>query len=200
MDRRQLTDEARNEVTDGQRSDLQRRLLQRILGGEASLSGGKVAAIPPRGACNSAPLSPEQRQLWLHAQLANKPIYNEAVTIHRVGAFDLHVMERSFNEIVRRHEIWRTSFEVVDGEVRQRVHSELDVRLQFNDLTSLSREEQETEAQRLAAGDATREFDLSSAPLFRIRAVTFGNCEHRLYLALHHIIFENLLTINIRLS
>ena len=192
MDRRQLTDEARNEVADGQRSDLQRRLLQRILSGEASLSGGKVAAIPPRGACNSAPLSPEQRQLWLHAQLANKPIYNEAVTIHRVGAFDLHVMERSFNEIVRRHEIWRTSFEVVDGEVRQRVHSELDVRLQFNDLTSLSREEQETEAQRLAAGDATREFDLSSAPLFRIRAVKFGNCEHRLYLALHHIIFDGI--------
>ena len=192
MDGGQPTDKSRDEAVGGQRSDLQRQLLQRILSGDVSLSGGKVAAISSRGPCNSAPLSPEQRQLWLHAQLASKPIYNESVTIHRMGAFDLQTMERTFNEIVRRHEIWRTSFDVVNGEARQIVHSELDVRLQYDDLTSLSPEEQEAEAQRLAIDDARREFDLSSAPLFRVRVTKFGDREHRLYLALHHIIFDGI--------
>ncbi len=38
-------------------------------------------------------------------------IYNEPITIHRHGELDRSALARSFFEIVRRHEAWRTTFE-----------------------------------------------------------------------------------------
>src|ERR1700761_8283967 len=55
--------------------------------------------------------SEEQLQLWLHSELADLPLYNEPITIHYAGSLDVGAFEKAFNEILRRHEAWRTSFE-----------------------------------------------------------------------------------------
>ena len=106
------------------------------------------------------------------------------------GTFSLTVLERTFNEILRRHEIWRTSFEIVEDEIVQRVHPELRIRLAFDDLTSLPSSERDGEALRMASEDARQQIDLRDAPLFRARVVKLAEDEHRLYIALHHIIFD----------
>ncbi len=137
------------------------------------------------------PLSYEQEQVWLHAQLAtNLPLYNEPGTIRFLGDLDVAALEKSFNEILRRHEAWRTCFEIVDGIPVQRVQPSLRVSLPVLDLRALSAERRESEALRIATEDARRPIDLTKAPLFRTRLMRLRNEEYRLYLTLSHIIFD----------
>jgi len=53
----------------------------------------------------------------LHGQMASDvPFYNETMTVYRHGPLDLATLERCLLEIIRRHDIWRTTFEVIRGE------------------------------------------------------------------------------------
>src|ERR1700752_3059669 len=71
--------------------------------------------IPTRSYGEHIPLSFQQQQVWVHSQMAGDvPIYNEAVTIYRRGPLDVAVLERCLCEILRRHEIWRTTFDTID--------------------------------------------------------------------------------------
>jgi surfactin family lipopeptide synthetase A len=138
-----------------------------------------------------APASFAQQQIWVHAQLVPEiPIYNEPITFHRHGTLDVQVLERVLTEIVRRHQAWRTVFRAVDEEPVQVVLAPTPVRLRIADLRGLPASAREAEARRLAVEDAVRPFDLSRGPLFRTLLVHFTETEHRLFLTLHHIIFD----------
>jgi aspartate racemase len=137
------------------------------------------------------PLTFAQQQLWLHAQLApNTALYNEPLTVRHRGPLNVSVLERAFTEIVRRHEAWRTTFPVIDGEPAQRVLSSFPVELREIDLRALSSAERENEATRIATADARLPFDLAGGPLFRAKLVRLDEEEHRLYVTLHHLIFD----------
>src|SRR5579863_7311474 len=88
---------------------------------ELKESGNASAAAQPSvrsvASPRVAPLSSAQQQIWVHTQLVPEiPIYNEPVTIHRRGTLDVRVLERTLTEIVRRHECWRTTFTLANGE------------------------------------------------------------------------------------
>lgn len=171
-------------------SDVKSALLERMLRGEG---GADRAAdgIVPRDPRAVVPMSIEQQHVWMHAAMApDVPLYNEPITIHRRGAFDRDAFERAFNEILRRHEIWRTGFRMTDGGVTQVVYADLRVRLPVIDLSHLPEAEREAEALRLVGEDARRPIDLAEAPLFRTKLVKLAEREHRFYLTLHHIIFD----------
>src|ERR1700758_4892972 len=172
-------------------SDPKRKLLERYLRGE--LGGGQTAAqqIPRRQPGERIPLSFSQEQVWVHVQLAPEiPLYNEPVTIHYSGQLNVRALEQSFNEILRRHEAWRTCFAVIDGQPVQEVKQNLAVSLPVIDLRSLPPEERDGAAVAIATADARVPLDLRSVPLFRIRLICLGDEEHRLYLTLCHIIFD----------
>ncbi|HET8611390.1 MAG TPA: amino acid adenylation domain-containing protein [Sphingomonas sp.] len=174
-------------------AEARRQLLQRMLSGEASPAGPAAAPDPiaPRDPARPAPLTHEQSQLWLHAQMApDMPLYNESITIHRLGRYDHAALERAMTEIVRRHAIWRTAFSEVDGELRQEIAPELTITLPLIDISHVPEGERDAEALRLATEDARLAIPLARAPLFRARVVRLGEEEHRLYLTLHHIIFD----------
>ncbi|HEY3778291.1 MAG TPA: amino acid adenylation domain-containing protein [Rhizomicrobium sp.] len=166
-----------------------RALLQRRLSGKGRQTTPQ--AIGTRAPGEVVPISTEQKNVWLHAAMApDVPLYNEALTIHRHGSFDCVALERSIRETLRRHEIWRTSFRMVDGELRQIVHPDLQIAIPLDDLTHLPEPEREGAALDIATADAQKPFDLAQAPLFRARIVRMAPDNHRLYLALHHIIFD----------
>jgi hypothetical protein len=115
-----------------QHSEAKKHLLERRLRGELGLRPS-TQAIPPRQPGQTIPLSYAQEQVWLHAQLAGDfPLYNEPVTIHYSGALNVAALEQSFNEILRRHEAWRTLFSVVDGQATQKVVPNLSISLPSN--------------------------------------------------------------------
>src|SRR4051812_6585268 len=128
--------------------------------------------IRPRDPSRPVPLTAEQRQLWLHAQMApDMPLYNESITIHRLGPYDHDAMERALSEIVRRHAIWRTAFREVDGELVQEVAPPRPIALDIIDISHLPEAERDPEAVRLALADARAPITFDRAPLFRARVV-----------------------------
>src|SRR5947208_2645215 len=170
-------------------SESKRRLLEKYLRGDRGRGPERQDPIPPRPAGARSPLSAGQHQIWLHSQLApDQPLYNEPLTVHRRGPLDVGALAWSLREILGRHEAWRTTVEVVDGEPVQVVHDPPEVVLPVEDLRPLAEADREAEAQRLATEDARRPFDLSRGPLVRFRLIRLGDQEHRLYLTLHQII------------
>jgi hypothetical protein len=176
--------------TDLDLSDAKRRLLEKMLSGGAARKR-QADGVAKRSVHDRQPMSLEQQNVWLHSEMApGQPLYNEPITIHRRGSFDLGLMEKSFNEVLRRHEAWRTSFQVVDGETVPVVHDDFSVRLPLVDLTGLPAAGREAEALRLAKEDALTPIDLGALPLFRARVFKLAEDDHRLHLTLHHIIFD----------
>jgi surfactin family lipopeptide synthetase A len=149
------------------------------------------STVTPRRENSALPLTLAQRQLWLHAQLAPETsLYNEPLTVRRNGPLDVAVLERGFSEIIRRHEAWRTSFPLVDGEPVQRVEAPFDVKLPLIDLRHIPQGERESEALRIAAVDARQPFDLARGPLFRAKLLCLDDEQYRLFVTLHHLIFD----------
>lgn len=173
-------------------SSVKRRLLQKFLSNRTAVSEPLAAPILPRPAGEPVPMAFSQQQVWLHSQMAGDvPFYNETITIYRHGPLDASVLEKCLTEIVRRHEIWRTTFEVVDGEPVQIVHPAPDrFSLQTADLRGLPDEMRESEAKRLATLDARQPFDLQRLPLIRGLLVRTEDEQYRLYVAVHQIVFD----------
>jgi amino acid adenylation domain-containing protein len=173
------------------RTEARRSLLEKYLKGEIRNSEA-VAPIPHRPAGVLPPLSFAQQQVWLHAQLApGVPIYNEPMTITRRGALDFTVVERCLVEIIRRHEIWRTTFDAVDGQPVQIVHAApTSFSLPVVDLRSLPDADREIEASRLLAEEATRSFDLKRGPLVRALVLWLEDERYDLFFNIHQIILD----------
>jgi amino acid adenylation domain-containing protein len=150
-------------------------------------------SIPRRSPGETAPLSFGQQQIWLLSQLQpDIPVYNERVTVRLPGSLDVNALTRSLNEIIRRHEAWRTLFPLLDGQPVQVIQPGLHLELPVVDLRHLTEVQREAEAIRLASEDAKRPFDLSRGPLLRALLIQLADEEHRLFLTLHHIIFDGI--------
>ena len=135
-----------------------------------------------------------QEQLWIHSQFATEiPIYNDPITIYRYGPIDRDALERALTEIVRRHESWRTTFGWKNGELMQFVQPPpAHIEIPYVDLTGVPEEARDETARKMALEDVLIPFDLETGPTYRGRLVRVSENEHRLYLALHHIIFDGL--------
>ena len=172
-------------------SNARRALLQRYLEG-AERQATSLVAIPKRSGSAPAPLSYSQQQIWLHSQLAPEAgIYNEPITIHHHGQLNPLALERSFTEIVRRHEAWRTTFEWSGDQGVQIVQPAPDhIPIPYLDLRNLAEIDRDREALRRAREDLKRPFDLGRGPLYRMQLIRLTDLDHRLFLTLHHLIFD----------
>ena len=137
------------------------------------------------------PLSYGQERLWFLDQLEpGNPVYNLPIGVRLRGALQLSALERSLNEIIRRHEALRTRFLTLDGEPVQVIDPELELRLEVVDLSSLNENERETEALKLVHATAALPFDLTTGPLLRAMLLRLAAEEHILLLTMHHIISD----------
>ncbi len=172
-------------------SATKRALLEKYLRGSSPQLTTHVDSIARRVPGKPVPLSFGQQQLWLLAQLIpDTPVYNESVTVHMPGPLDVAALEQSFNEILRRHEAWRTSYPIVDGQPVQVINPAPQLTLPPVDLRHLPEGEREAEALRRATEDAQQPFDLVHGPLLRATLMRLDDTDHRLFLTLHHIIFD----------
>src|SRR5215468_10341189 len=147
--------------------------------------------IPRRTTGDSVPLSFAQQRLWfLDKYEPNRSVYNVPSALRLSGELDRGALKQSLNEIVRRHEVLRTKFPMVEGEPLQVISPSLAVSLPMVDLTDRSESEREDEARRLAAEEARRPFDLSQGPLVRMMLQRLAENEHVLLLTMHHIVSD----------
>src|SRR5437867_2646515 len=166
-------------------------LEQRLKGAStARVRAPDIRARPERGV---APLSFVQRQLWVIDQLTpGNPAYNLPNGYRLRGPLDVTALERSVNEVIKRHEGLRTTFAVRDGEPVQRIHAHLKIKIKVTALDHLTGEERETRLQALASEESVSPFDLSRLPLIRVSLFRLGDSDHVFIINLHHIAADGL--------
>jgi amino acid adenylation domain-containing protein len=140
---------------------------------------------------NTFPLSFGQQRLWFLDQLTpGSPVYNIPAAAQLTGRLDMQALEQCYDEIVRRHEILRTTFTTVDGNPAQIVEKHRPARLRLVDLSELAPDEREAQVSQLITEESQRPFDLTSSPLLRVTLYRMGAEEHVLLLVAHHIISD----------
>jgi non-ribosomal peptide synthetase component F len=171
-------------------SPAKRALLEKRLRGEVE-SDSPLNVIPRRSSTAPAPLSFAQQRLWFLQQLEpDSPFYNEHGAIQLRGSLDVAALERSINEIVRRHETLRTTFEVVEGQPVQAIAPTLTLTLPVVNLCQLPESEQKAEVQRVATQQSQRTFDLVRGALLRWTLLQLGEQDYVLLVTMHHIIYD----------
>jgi len=144
------------------------------------------------------PLSFAQERLWFLDRFEGKnPVYNIANAIRLSGNPDIPALEKSLNEIIRCHDILRTTFAEGNGTREgpvQIISEELKIPLPVAVLRNLSESGASEEMRRLITEESNRPFDLASGPLLRAMVLKTGrrtDTRHILILTVHHIIFDD---------
>jgi amino acid adenylation domain-containing protein len=148
-------------------------------------------SVAPREAGTVIPLSWEQEQIWLHGMLLpESPLYTETIAILYRGELDVAALESSLEEISRRHEIWRTTVKEHNGTPHQVVGAAVPIKARLFDLSAEIESLRQHKLDSLVADFARRPFDLARGPLVRVAVVRFGHAETRIFLTLHHLLFD----------
>lgn len=174
----------------GKLSAAQQKLLQQRIRGAAVRRD--ASAIPQRDPQAPTPLSLPQQSLWfLDRAESNRSLYTISNVLQLRGPLVVAALERALNEIIARHEIFRTRFDRgADGQPIQIIVPHAFTPLTIVDLDSVAPSEREQRAQDLADAEATRAFDMAAGPLLRFQLLRLGTDEHWLVISFHHIIFD----------
>ena len=165
-------------------------MLERRMRGEGSV-GSAPPGIPRRASNDPSPLSFAQQRLWFLDRLEpDNPFYNVSTAVRMAGIINPRVIEITFGEISRRHEVLRTIFLIKDGQPFQVVSPTAGQELILVDLTGLSGNVRVSETKRLAIEEAHWPFKLSSGPMFRTTLLQLDQDENALLLTMHHVIAD----------
>ena len=114
-------------------------------GNEEAPHGILLAALDQSGSAppdrheaqgENLPLSYAQQQLWFLDRLEpGSSVYNLCQAVRLTGALNLTALERSLNEIIRRHEVLRANFIASDGNPAQTIAGNRTLKLQVTDLS-----------------------------------------------------------------
>ncbi|HEX6373985.1 MAG TPA: amino acid adenylation domain-containing protein [Longimicrobium sp.] len=176
----QMAEVPRVELSAAKRALLEARLRGRV----------RVAGIERRDRGQGAPLSFAQERLWFLDRLQPGGTGYNVTAALRLGAVQPRALERALAEVVRRHEVLRTTFHEVDGVPVQVAAPAEGFTLPVEDLSGLDPAAREAETRRRLARESAHPFDLTAGPLFRATLLRHGAQEHVLLLNMHHIVTD----------
>ena len=147
--------------------------------------------IPRRSSTAPAPLSLMQQRLWYLEQLQlGRTVFN-VPSAHRLrGPLDVAALGRAFTALVDRQAVLRTAVGTVGDAPAQLVADRVDTAIPVEDLSALPAEQREPQLARRLDVEIAHVFDLTHAPLFRVRLFRLGPDDHVLFFMAHHIVFD----------
>nr|QEO74125.1 condensation domain-containing protein [uncultured bacterium] len=155
--------------------------------------GGAAEAPPLVRVPRSGPMTTSfaQQRLWFLDQLEPGSFaYNLAGAVRLEGSLDVEALAGALGNIVRRHEALRTVFVEEEGEPRQVILEPAPFPLPVVDMSGLAAADRDSEAVRIAVGEARRPYDLARGPLVRSTLLRLDGREHVLLVGMHHIVSD----------
>jgi len=169
-----------------------RALLVQLLEKKTNKASSPSLSVLPRP--DRLPLSFAQQRIWFFDQLVTEQrknyIYNISSAIRLQGDLQIRALEQALNEILQRHESFRTTFPLFDEQPVQMIAPSLALSLPLVNLADLPQEIQAAEVQHLAAQEARKLFNVAQGPLVRFTLLSLASNEYVLLLTLHHIIAD----------
>ena len=134
------------------------------------------------------PLSYGQERIWFLEQLdPGGSTFNVPRAVRLVGKLDVGALQQALTEIVRRHEMLRTSFLTVDALPYQIVHPAAELPLSVEDLSGHDDEARHARSLRRIHELAAVPFQLDREWPIRAALLVLGPEQHVLVLVVHHI-------------
>jgi amino acid adenylation domain-containing protein len=169
-------------LSDAQRALLERRLLEQRAASAAS------ARISRREVLSPVPLSYSQELLWLLSQLEGGGVaYNAPAAFRLHGPVDANALQQALDGLVARHEILRTTYDLVDDLPMQIIEPSGSVELGQVDLSDVPESERDAELLRFLHSESEHEFDLRVDRSIRPFLIRMGPDDHVFFNVMHHI-------------
>jgi amino acid adenylation domain-containing protein len=151
----------------------------------------EIAPISFSSRGNEAPVSQSQARIWYMHQLApQSAAYNIAVPIRFAGQLRKETLNRSLEELIRRHESLRANFTSRGGEPVQTISPTLTLDMPEIDLGNMPEGDRLSAAKQLLSDEARRPFDLENGALIRVLLLHLSEEDHVLLLNMHHVISD----------
>lgn len=169
------------------------RLLHLLLAADRKRQGSAQSIRSAREAwIGRIPLSYAQERLWFLDQVGLVgAAYNSSLAARLSGELNEEALERSFAELVRRHESLRTRFGVEAGVPHQLIDPAGPIQLDRADFSCvIPAEQREQQLIQFMQREQRRPFDLSSSAPMRVMLVKLDEREHVLLLIIHHIVWD----------
>jgi amino acid adenylation domain-containing protein/non-ribosomal peptide synthase protein (TIGR01720 family) len=164
-------------------------LLERLLA-EEGLAPAEDRILP-RAEEDDPVLSFAQQRMWfLHQWDPESPNYLIAQAFRLEGPLRPGLLRAVVEEVVRRHEVLRTSFLDDGGRPRLAIAPRAAVPVPVTDLSALPAESREAETTALAQREARTPIALSAAPLLRLSLLRLAADSWVLLVTLHHIVAD----------
>ncbi|MCL2425728.1 MAG: amino acid adenylation domain-containing protein [Oscillospiraceae bacterium] len=128
-------------------------------------------------------MSSVQKRLFSLDQIQEKNItYNIPMFLSLSGKFDVEKFDNCIKQMIKRHEVFRTRFEIIKGKFVQIVEDDVDIKIEHengveHDIPNV-------------ISEFVKPFDLKNAPLMRIKIFTYSSEERLLLFDIHHIIMD----------
>lgn len=136
-------------------------------------------------------VSYSQQSLWFFDRLnPDNPVYNIPNAFRIKGKLDINAVESALNEIIKRHEILRTTFGDQNGKPVQIITPDLQWRLKVTDFQKYQGLEAKEKIRERINEDAWRAFDLEKGPLWRFNLYNLSPEEYLMTFTIHHIISD----------
>jgi amino acid adenylation domain-containing protein len=147
-----------------------------------SMPGDEYETLQPVEQKEYYPLSFAQKRIYILQQMdPDATGYNMSVEFSIKGSIDIKKVENVFQQIIRRHESFRTSIQEVEGKPVQRIHGQVNFKIEtINNSRHLS--------------EFVRPFDLTKAPLLQVGIGVIGPGAYRMQIDMHHIISDGIST------
>ena len=153
--------------------------------------GLSVAPIEPVARNQTLPASFAQQRLWFLEQFeTGTTAYHQLAALRIVGDLDVQVLQHSFQDLLQRHEILRTTFVSQNNQVVQVIAPEQTLSFGIIDIRDHSTEVREEQIQQHITYAMKTPFDLAQGPLFRTILLHVADQSYVLLVSIHHIISD----------
>ena len=170
-------------------SPTKRALLRKRIASALEVTPPDRGRIPRCARDGTIPASFSQERMWLIHQVHPGIIaYNSQVALHFTGPLDTDALRRSLDDIVRRHEIYRTSLAEEGGRIVQRIHGVAPAGLTVIDLETSTEGPSEAALRATIEKEIARPFRLDQSPLVRWVLIRLGAERHTLLCMDHHAV------------
>ncbi len=130
-----------------------------------------------------------QKSIWFDSLMEESgALYNTYLCKRIEGNLEIDNLNAALKEVIQKHESLRTTFELIDGNLIQRVQKKITVEF----IDSRIEPESDKIAENIIRKEIQRPFDLLKGPLIRAFALKAGDGQHIILLVVHHIVSDAL--------
>jgi amino acid adenylation domain-containing protein len=129
----------------------------------------------------------QERFYFLNELQPGNPAYVVAFALRMEGALDQKALADALRGVVAKHDVLRTGFAVVDGELTQQVSDTVDPEITVLDREAVDQDTQDGQLRELVEAEARRPFDLNGGRVLRATVVSWDADQHALVVLVHHI-------------